>query len=426
MPSRMNMRRAVSAGIVGNLVEWFDFAVYGYLVAYLGPLFFPSGDPVASTLATFAVFAIGYFARPVGAVVLGRIGDRRGRRTMLVLSITLLGLSSCAIGLLPTYASIGIAAPLLLVLLRLAQGFSVGGEYTGSMTYLTEIARSDRRGLTSSLASLGTMSGILLASALVWFIHALVGDEAMAAWGWRLPFLIGLGVAMFGLWLRRHIPETLEVAELELNPEPLVATLGKYWRDLALIIGIVTGANVMLYVVFFFALDLAREQAAGVPFEALNTLSLVIMLPFVALGGWWSDLSGRKPVSLKVNAAMLVLAVPVLSLCLSFRLWPGGPALAPWLAFALGQLPMAVAIGLLLGVQGVMVAELLPKGVRCMVFAVAYSLAMALFAGSSPLITEWLLKVRGWELGPAIYVIFWLLLALLAISRARETFRAQL
>ena len=420
------MRRAVSAGIVGNLVEWFDFAVYGYLVAYLGPLFFPSDDPVASTLATFAVFAIGYFARPVGAVVLGRIGDRRGRRTMLVLSITLLGLSSCAIGLLPTYASIGIAAPLLLVLLRLAQGFSVGGEYTGSMTYLTEISRSDRRGLTSSLASLGTMLGILLASALVWLIHALVGDEAMAAWGWRLPFLIGLGVALFGLWLRRQIPETLELAELAPTPEPLVATLAKYWRDLATIIGIVTGANVMLYVVFFYALDLAREQAPGVPFEALNTLSLVIMLPFVALGGWWSDRSGRKQVSLKVNVAMLVLAVPVLSLCLSFRLWPGGPALEPWLAFVLGQLPMAVAIGLLLGVQGVMVAELLPKGVRCTVFAVAYSLAMALFAGSAPHITEWLLKVQRWELGPALYVIFWLLLALLAISGARETFRTQL
>ncbi len=420
------MRRAVAASIVGNLVEWFDFAVYGYLVSYLAPLFFPSQDPVASTMATFAVFAIGYFARPVGAVVLGRIGDRRGRRTMLVLSISLLGLSSCAIGLLPTYASIGIAAPLLLVLLRLVQGFSVGGEYTGSMTYLTEIARSDRRGWTSSFASLGTMLGILLASALVWLIHALVGDEAMAAWGWRLPFLMGLGVAIFGLWLRHQLPETLDVADLALTPEPLLATLGKYWRDLAMIIGIVTGANVVLYVVFFYALDLAREQAAWVPFEALNTLSLVIMLPFVAIGGWWSDLWGRKPVSIRVNTAMLVLAVPVLSLCLSFRLWPGGPALEPWLAFSLGQLPMAVAIGLLLGVQGVMVAELLPKGVRCTVFSVAYSLAMAFFAGSAPLIAGWLLKVRDWEAGPAIYVIFWLLLAILSLFRAPETLRAQL
>lgn len=426
MSARRQLRRAMAASVVGNVVEWFDFAVYGYLVSYLAPHFFPSYDPVASTMATFAVFAIGYFARPVGAVILGRFGDRRGRRPLLVLSITLLGLSSCGIGLLPTYASIGIAAPLLLVLLRLVQGFSVGGEYTGSMTYLTEIALPGRRGLTSSFATLGTILGILLSSSVVWLTHETLSPAALADWGWRLPFLTGLLVAGFGLWLRWRIPETLETGSDAPPALPLAAALARYWRELGTIIGIVTGANVALYLVFFFAVDVAVKQTADVPIEALNTVALVFMLPFIPLGGWWSDRRGRRPVSLAANSAMLLLAVPVLALCFSFRLWPGGPAIDPATAFLTGQLLMSVTIGLILGVQGAMVAELLPRKVRCTVFSVAYSLAMALFAGSAPLLAEWMLNVRGWTAGPAVYMGFWLIVAIFAVTKARETFRSNL
>ena len=426
MSSMVQTRRSVAASILGNVVEWFDFAVYGYLAPHLAPHFFPSQDAVASTMATFAVFAIGYFARPVGAVVLGHYGDRRGRRALLVLSIAILGLSSCAIGLLPTYQEIGIAAPLLLVLLRLAQGFSVGGEYTGSLTYTTEIARHGRRGLISSFATFGTILGILLASGAVWLTRLALGDEALAAWAWRLPFLMGLVVAGFGFWLRRHLPETLQTAPAAPSAQSLVTALVRYRRDLAVIIGIVTGANVALYIIFFYAVEVAMQRVSGVPFEALNTIALVVMLPFIALGGWWSDRVGRRPVSLATNGAMLVLAVPVFTLCFAFRPWPDGPTLDPALAFLTGQLLMSITIGLILGVQGVMVPELLPREVRCTVFSVAYSLAMALFAGSAPLLSEWMLNVRGWTAGPALYLIVWLSIAILAVWRSPETCRREI
>ncbi|MBI4862528.1 MAG: MFS transporter [Candidatus Riflebacteria bacterium] len=418
--SRAVLWRAIGASIVGNILEWFDFAVYGYMASYVGPLFFPSADPVASNLNAFAVFAIGYFARPVGAVVLGRFGDRHGRRALLVLSIGILGLSSCAIGLLPTYARIGIWAPILLVALRLAQGFSVGGEYTGSMTYSTEIAPSGQRGFYSSFATFGTMIGILLSSGAVWGTRVAVGDEALAVWGWRIPFLLGLVVAIFGFWLRQEIPETMQQAELEKPAEPIGSVLARYWRDLAAIIGIVTGANVALYLVFVFAVG---KGAAQVPAEALNTVALVVMLPFILIGGMWSDRVGRRPVSIVTNAAMIVLAVPVLSLCLSFNVAGHDLGLTKSTAFLIGQLVMSVLIGLVYGVQGAMVAELVPKNVRCMVFSVAYSLAMALFAGSSPMIAEWMLNVVRWSQGPAIYMVVWLAISVWAVIRARETYK---
>ena len=423
--SRATLWRAVAASIVGNVLEWFDFAVYGYMVPYIGPHFFPSTDRVASNLATFAVFAIGYLARPVGAVVLGRFGDRIGRRALLVLSISILGLSSCAIGLLPTYETLGLGAPVLLVLLRVAQGFSVGGEYTGSMTYSTEIAPPGRRGFYSSFATFGTMLGILLSSGAVWLTRTLVGHDALATWGWRLPFIMGLAVAVFGLWLRRHIPET-KADDAGQPAAPLATVFARHWRQLASIIGIVTGANVALYLVFVFALDVAAQRAAQVPTEALNTVALVVMLPFIALGGWWSDRRGRRPASIVTNAAMVLLAVPTLSLCFGFELWPGGPGLEPAAAFLAGQLLMAVPIGLVYGVQGAMVAELLPQEVRCTVFSVAYSLAMALFAGSSPLIAEWMLHRVQWSAGPAVYLIVWAMIAVVSVVRSRETYRVAL
>ena len=422
---RATLWRAVAASIVGNVLEWFDFAVYGYMVPYLGPHFFPSNDRVASNLAAFAVFAIGYFARPLGAVVLGRFGDRVGRCALLVLSITILGLSSCAIGLLPTYERVGIAAPIVLIILRLAKGFSVGGEFTGSMTYSTEVAPPDRRGFYSSFATLGCLLGILASSGAVWATRAMLGDKALSAWGWRIPFLLGLAIAVFGLWLRQRIPETIDAAEAR-GAEPVTIVLRRYWKDLAGIIGIVTGANVALYLVFVFAVDVASQRSSGLPAEALNSFALLATLPFIALGGWWSDLVGRRPISLVTNAAILVLGVPVLSLCFNFEAWPRGPQLAPATAFLTGQLLMAVPMGLVFGVQGAMAAELLPKGVRCMVFSVAYSLAMALFAGSSPVIGEWLMHRRGWSLGPAAYMLVWRDRDRLRVPRARDAPRESL
>ncbi len=416
-----SLARAITASTLGNVLEWFDFAVYGYMAPYIGPLFFPSHDPVASTLAAFAVFAVGYLARPLGALVLGWVGDRIGRRIMLVISIALLGTSSCAIGLLPTYARIGNLAPVLLVFMRLAQGFSVGGEYTGSMAYSTEVAPHGRRGLMSSLATTGSMTGILLSSMVVWLVRSFVGNDALAEWGWRIPFLLGLVVTVFGLVIRTRIPETLdEYASGGERKVYVLVALRDHWRELIQAIGIVTGANVVLYLMFVFVIHVAAEAGAR-HIEEMNTVGLALTIPATVLGGWLSDRIGRKRVSFMTNLAMAILAVPAFSLCVWFAPWPGGPSMGPTAAFLVGELLTALPMGLVFGVQGVMISEMLPKDVRCTVFSVSYSLAMGLFAGTAPMVAEWMLEMEGWQLGPALYMVGWLVLALWLISQCHET-----
>jgi MFS transporter, MHS family, proline/betaine transporter len=413
--------QAITASTLGNVLEWFDFALYAYMAPYIGPLFFPSHDPVASTMAAFAVFAIGYLARPLGALVLGWVGDRVGRRTMLVISITILGASSCAIGLLPTYETIGNLAPVLLVLMRLAQGFSVGGEYTGSMAYASEVSPHGHRGLLSSLATTGTMVGILLSSMAVWIVRSVVGDDELASWGWRIPFFVGLVVMIFGVVIRTRIPETLQGDEDPVEGKNhALAALRNHWVELIQAIGIVTGANVVLYLIFMFVLHAAAE-AGATHVEEMNTVGLAVTIPATVLGGWLSDRFGRKRVSFVTNLAMLVLAVPAFSLSVWFAPWPGGPSPGPTAAFMAGQLLMAVPMGLVFGVQGIMISEMLPREVRCTVFSIAYSLAMGLFAGTAPMVAEWMLKRENWRLGPALYMAAWLALALWFISRRRET-----
>ncbi|MEW6530967.1 MAG: MFS transporter [Thermodesulfobacteriota bacterium] len=420
-PGSNALGQAITASTVGNVLEWFDFAVYGYMAPYIGPLFFPSHDPVASTIAAFAVFAIGYLARPLGALVLGWVGDRLGRRTMLVISITILGASSCAIGLLPTHESIGNFAPVLLVLMRLAQGFSVGGEYTGSMAYASEVSPHGRRGVLSSLATTGTMMGILLSSTAVWLVRSLVGHDALAAWGWRIPFLLGLVVMVFGIVIRTRIPETVHGDEFHTERKMhVMAALRNHWRELIQAIGIVTGANVVLYLMFVFVIHIAVEAGAS-HIEEMNTIGLAVTIPATVLGGWLSDRFGRKTVSFVTNLAMAVCAVPAFSLSVWFAPWPGGPSWEPTAAFLVGQLLMAVPMGLVFGVQGVMISEMLPRDVRCTVFSISYSLAMGLFAGTAPMVAEWMLKRENWHLGPAFYMVGWLILALWFISRRRET-----
>lgn len=198
------------AGLIGNLLEWFDFAVYGYFASDIGRHFFPQSSPVAEQLLAFAVFALGFGARPVGSLVLGAVGDRIGRRALLTLSIALMGGATLLIGLLPTYAQIGVAAPILLVILRIVQGFSLGGEFTGSMVYTTEQASPKWRGLISSSTAAGTTLGFILGSASAWLVSVFLGAEQASAWGWRIPFIASVSLCVVGWLLRRGIHESNE------------------------------------------------------------------------------------------------------------------------------------------------------------------------------------------------------------------------
>src|ERR1043166_5975651 len=215
-------RKAVSAAVIGNVLEWYDFAVYAYVAAYIAKNFFPQGDPVTALLATFLTYGLGFLARPLGGIILGRVGDTHGRKTALLITIALMAIGTVLVGILPTYAAIGVAAPLLLVVARLMQGFSAGGEWGSSTAYIVEWAPQDQRGFYGSFQQMSVVAGLLLGSAVAAIMNTVLTPEQMDAWGWRVPFLLGGILGPVGLWMRRTIDETPAYTKSKI--EPVAAT----------------------------------------------------------------------------------------------------------------------------------------------------------------------------------------------------------
>ncbi|HET9583942.1 MAG TPA: MFS transporter [Bradyrhizobium sp.] len=287
--------KTVAAGMIGNLLEWYDFAIYGYFAAAIGRHFFPHQDPVAQLLSAFGVFAVGYLMRPVGGALIGHIGDRFGRRAALTFSVVAMAIPTFLIGLLPGYATIGLAAPVALTLLRMVQGLSVGGEYTSSMVFLVEHAPERRRGLMGALASCGATAGILLGSAVGAGFAATMSSAALEAWGWRIPFLLGLVVGIAGYLLRRHVQETLPTERRQ--RAPIVETLRDHWRVVLGIAGLSAFFAAGFYVTFVYLVSWLQTADGIAPARALeiNSFSMAVVLPITIAAGWLSDRSGRKP-----------------------------------------------------------------------------------------------------------------------------------
>lgn len=413
-------RAAALAALVGNALEWYDFAVYGYIASDLGRAFFPAEVPGLQTLAAFGVFAVGYLMRPIGSLVLGPLGDLLGRRLMLSLSIVIMGLSSLLIGLLPTHSQIGVAAGMLLVLLRMVQGFSVGAEFTGSITYATEAAARGRAGYLSSMAVagglLGFSCGSLTAAATTWTL----GESAMASWGWRLPFLLGAAVAVMGLWMRRGMPETLEpadetpsVSDLGAVGSAVMRRLGEVasqWRLVLQVIGLVSFANVIFYLAFVYLVDLAGQNSGNT--AAANTIATVIqtggLLPVIG-GGVLADRFGMVPVNRLGNVALVLLAP------LGLLIGEQGQLVH----LAIAELLLIVPLMVTMGAQGVLGVLLVPTRQRCAVFSIAYSLAMALFAGTAPLVATWLAE-QQWSALTVPYTLIYGAAALITVQHLRH------
>jgi MHS family proline/betaine transporter-like MFS transporter len=391
-------RRTAAAGLIGNVLEWFDFAVYGYFASDIGRQFFPQSSPSAQTLLSFAVFAIGFGARPVGSLVLGAVGDRIGRRALLVLSIALMGVSTLLIGLLPTYATIGVAAPLLLVLLRLIQGFSVGGEFTGSMVYTTESSAASTRGFVSSSTAAGTTLGFILGSGSAWLVHGLLGADEVAAWGWRIPFIASIIFCIVGWFLRRGLEETPEGLQAAATRPALIPSLLADWLPMVQTFGIVAMTNAAYYLTFTYAVERRTSQAgAGSTFLLANTLVLFVVLIAKPFGGWLSDRTGRRRLMLTLTIVTMLLVYPALRLMLY-----GTPS-----QFMLGQALLAVPLGMALGLQGAMVVEIFPLRTRVTSMSFAYSVTLALAGGSAPLVSTWLVERLGQPLAPAWYIMLY-------------------
>jgi len=406
-------RRVIAVGMIGNVLEWYDFAIYGYFAAQIGRYFFPHEDPIAQLLSAFGVFAIGYLMRPIGGAIVGHIGDRFGRRAALSFSVAAMAIPTFLIGLLPGYHIIGLSAPIALTVLRMVQGLSVGGEYTSSMVFLVEHAPEGRRGLMGALAGTGATIGILLGSAVGAAFAASMSTAALDAWAWRIPFLLGLLVGIMGFVLRRYVLEA-GVAVRRMRA-PIVETLHDHWRLVAGFAGLSVFCAGTFYVGFVYIVSWLQTADGIAPARALeiNSFSMMVLLPVTIAAGWVSDRIGRKPLMFLTSAGGLVGALP-----LFWLLNHPSDLLAQ-----LGQLGFVFLVGIYYAALPALLVEAAPATVRCTAVALGYNLCYGLFGGLSALAATWLVGRTGDEMAPAFLIMAAAAVTLATLFWFRETYR---
>lgn len=388
------------AGMAGNALEWYDFAIYGYFAATIGGHFFPDDNPTVSLIASFGVFAIGFVARPVGSILFGSLGDRVGRRRVLIISILVMAGPTTLIGLLPTYAEIGVWAPALLIALRLLQGLSVGGEMTGSITFMVENAPRHRRGLAGSWSYFGVGGGFLLGSAAGSLVTTLLSPDAVTEWGWRVPFLFGSVIAIFGYIIRRHglreeyrPPSSHEY----LRRGPIRQAVTVYRRQMIQAIGIAAFFAGGFYMVFVYLTTYVRRvggEPAATAFD-INSINMVLFAVLAIAGGMLGDRVGFRRVLLPTSAAAIVFAVPLFWLI---------DHTDPVLIF-LGQFEFVLLLAPHGGLFATSMALLFPPEVRMSGFSIAYNVAFALLGGTAPLMASYLIERQQGDLSPAYVLV---------------------
>ena len=402
-------------GTLGAAMEWYDFTLYVYLAPVISVLFFPSDSTLDSLLATFGVFAAGYLMRPIGAAVLGNIGDTRGRKFALGLSISLMAFGMLLIGLLPTESTIGVLAPILLVLIRLAQGFSLGGEFSGSIVLLAESAEPRRRGFTTNLVQISTGIGFLLSSATVAALHALLTTEQMNSWGWRLPFFLGAAIGAFALYMLITRVEIDEPgADREAPDEIPLKTLFETERKPLVISFLLNGHQALIYyVVATFIPTFVTSILGGPPEEGLFA-SAVAAIVFMALcppAGALSDRFGRRPILALGAIGMAVAALPLFALIAEVSM----PAVLG------GQLGLMILVVLFTSPALVVATELFSRPTRYSGVAVSYNLGATVFGGTAPLFCTALISISGWNLAPGLLLAVASVLVLIVVAWSPET-----
>ena len=408
--------KLIAASLIGNVLEWYDFAIYGYFAAEIGRHFFPSEDSVAQLLSAFAVFALGYLVRPIGGALIGHIGDIYGRRAALTISVAAMAVPTFLMGLLPGYDTLGLAAPVILIVLRMIQGLSVGGEYTSSMIFLVEHASAGRRGFMGAVTCCGTTLGILLGSGIGAAIAATMTTETLEAWGWRIPFLLGIIIGIAGFVLRRHVGDNAPIERGERSP--FVETLHDHWRLVVRLAGLSVFNAVVFYVMFVYAASWIQTADGIAPDHALtiNTLSMSFLLPALLVSGWASDRVGRKPVLLLAAFLTAAAALP-----LFWVMHHPTPAL-----ILLGQSGFGVLVGMYSGAQATAMVELAPSRIRCTAVALGYNACLGVFGGLSPLVATWLVARTADHLAPAYLIMAAAAISFVAALGMPETYRKPL
>lgn len=414
--------RALAAASIGNFVEWYDFAVYSYSATAIAHAFFPASAGSTALLSTFAVFGVTFLLRPLGGVVLGRLGDRVGRRPVLALTVLLMGLATTLMGLIPSFATIGVAAPVLLIVLRLAQGFFGGGEFSGASTYLVEYAPPNHRGRWATLSMATGVFPFAVAGLVSLALASGMSGDGYLSYGWRIPFLVALPLAAAGVYLRLRIDETPLFRRMQRTGQvaaaPMRTVLRDYRKPVLLVFAVSSLNAVGSYTVTSYMPTFLSSYARMSPPTALlaSSAAIVVLAGLLPLSGSLGDRIGRRPLILAGTIGIIALCIPGYLIA--------GRGTVP-LAF-LGQLLMIVPLVGIAGVLGPVMCELFPTQVRYSGSALAYNVAYALFGGTAPFIAAYLIGRTGTALAPAFYMIFFALLCLVAVVKLPETSRMPL
>jgi MFS family permease len=410
----------VAAAVIGNALEWYDFIIFGFLTVVIARLFFPADSQYASLLLTTATFGVGFFMRPVGGILLGIYADHKGRKAGLLLIIVLMTVAMAMIGFAPTYASVGVAAPLIIVLARLLQGFATGGEFATATTFLIETAPPHRRGLYGSWQMVGQGLAVLIGALLGALVTRSLAPETLDSWGWRIPFLAGLVIGPVGLFIRRHLEETeafLEAREAGNIRQRFSATVGTHLKEALICVGIITSGTISFYVILLYMPTFARTQL-HLPLDQAfiaQSISLVCMIVLIPLSGALSDHIGRKPIIIAALTLYLILVYPLFSWLLH------NPSFG---SLATVQIVLCCLLGVFFGPMSTAVAEQFAARARSTGLGIAYNLAVMVFGGFAQFFVTWLIAATGSPAAPSFYVMFGAAIGVVAafflIERARD------
>jgi len=403
-------------GVVGNIMEWYDFAVFGFLAPIITLQFFPNDSPLTGLILTYGIFATGYMMRPLGGIFFGYIGDKYGRKKALILSIFMMAIPTVLIGFMPTYEQIGIYAALLLVLLRMIQGLSVGGELIGSVSFMVEIASSRQKGFLGSLTLASAVGGLLLGSAVVALLSSIFGETAMHEWGWRIPFLLGIIILAIGLWLREGMsesPEFLTQAKKAVDFHLPTAILKEKYQiiQVSAMISLTTIASYLMFVWMpTYLADIIKHPLHNA--LEINTYAMTILFITIPIAGYLSDIIGRVKMMIYATIAMLIFVYPL------FILLQQGS----WNLVLTAQIIFALIVGFLQGPMPSLMADMFPVNVRYTSIGIGYNFSVALLGGTAPMVATWLIELTSNPMAPAFYMIFFAILSLSVLLKQKKKF----
>ena len=433
------LRKAIMGAVVGNIIEWYDVGVYGYVSVLIGKAFLPGASTTVQNLFSLGVFAVTFIARPLGGVILGSLGDRMGRKQILAFTLTMMALATFGIGVLPAWSVLGVAAPILLIALKLIQGFSTGGEYAGATTFVTEYSPDKKRGYYAALLDWGSYMGYALGAGFVTILMVTLPESTMGTWGWRFPFMLALPMGAIAVYIRSHIEDTpafrgsqaddesgdvdLAAAETDLmkseeGPLPFKAMVTTYWRELLTAIVLVAGANsvgyaLTSYIPTYLTSTLGYDTVHGTLLSLPVLIGVAFLIPTV---GALADRIGHKPVLFSAAAVTILFAIP------AFLLMQQGKM---WMTF-LGLVVLAYPTAAYVGNLAATLPAIFPTAHRYSGMGIAYNIAVALFGGTSAFIMEAISTATHSATTPAVYLMATSFFGLFAIARLKETARRPL